>query len=166
MSIGTRWRISVTCSTCTIRQGRFAEAEPIAQEVLDGSRRLLGDEHPDVLLNMHNLATIHDGLGRKREAEQLYLDTLDGERRVLGEAHPSTVITAARLATMYKVEGRFADAETLLLGVVGAFTIQGLPLNAQGSRVDIAGQLVELYDAWGRPGKAAEWRAKAVAKRP
>jgi Tfp pilus assembly protein PilF len=68
-------------------QKRYREAEPLAVEVLDASRRLVGDDHPDTLLALHNLATIKDELGRQSEAEKLYVKTLEAKRRVLGAEH-------------------------------------------------------------------------------
>ena len=38
--------------------GRLAEAEPLFLEALEASRRTLGDEHPDTLKSISNVASI------------------------------------------------------------------------------------------------------------
>lgn len=54
--------------------------------------------------------------------------------------------------------GRSAEAETALLGALRA--IEGdAPVNA-ARRTTAIRRLVALYDAWGQPEKAAEWRGK------
>ncbi len=40
-------------------QGRYTEAEPLLLEALDLTKRLLGDNHPDVALSLNNLAALY-----------------------------------------------------------------------------------------------------------
>jgi serine/threonine protein kinase len=139
-------------------QGRYAEAEPIAINCLEISRRTLGEDHPFTLRAAHNLATIYDIMGRYAQAEALYLSAIRTDIRVLGKTHVQTARTEAALASMYQRQGRFAESEPLALAVHEAYLAT---LGAQSKEVEASiKQLGELYAAWGKPEKAAIWRAK------
>jgi hypothetical protein len=128
--------------------------------LVQGQRRVLGEEHPDTLTNMHNLARLYDGLDRPREAERIYLETIRSRRRVLGDLHPTTILSVSRLAALYQKEGQYAEAEALLLPLTTAPGGASGKLHAQGVDLDTVKQLIDLYDAWKKPAQAAEWRAK------
>ena len=139
-------------------QKRYAEAEPISKQALHISRRVLGEQHPETLIELHNLATIYDKLHRYDQAEPIYLQVIELKRRVLGMPHPKTVVSVRALASMYQSQRRFAEAESLLTAT--------LEVLAATPGVDIPRthallvQLESLYDAWGKPGRIAEWRAR------
>ena len=52
-------RLEAACNLADAlgRQGKFAEAERMQQEVLDLRRRVLGPEHPNTLATVNNLAS-------------------------------------------------------------------------------------------------------------
>ncbi|KAL7800382.1 hypothetical protein V8C43DRAFT_302439 [Trichoderma afarasin] len=80
----------------------------------------LGDEHPETLSSMHNLAYIYGELGRWSEAEQLALQVLHLRRKVLGEEHPDTLASEHSLASIYANQGRWEEAEDLYTSVIKA----------------------------------------------
>lgn len=49
--------------------------------MLDLTRRRLGEQHPETLIAMHNLATTYDRLGRFAEAEAPYTQTITAKRQ-------------------------------------------------------------------------------------
>jgi non-specific serine/threonine protein kinase/serine/threonine-protein kinase len=155
----TAYSMNILLSIYT-RQGRYAQAEPLARAVVESRSRLLDMEHPDALNDLHNLAVIYDKLNRDREAEPLYLEAIRAKRRVLGDLHPTTILTVSRLAAMYQKERRYADAESQLLAILGAPGTVFTNLRLNGVDFDIGRQLVDVYEAWGKPREAAEWRAK------
>ena len=53
--------------------------------------KILGEEHPDTLSSMANLAMARKGLGRDQDAEELMRRTVDLSVKVLGSNHPRTV---------------------------------------------------------------------------
>ncbi len=58
--------------------------------------------------------------------------------------------------------GRHVDAEAVLLEAHGIFEAG---LGALHERtLDTVTRLADLYDAWGKPEQAAEWRAKLPAE--
>ncbi|XRB19427.1 coatomer subunit epsilon [Pseudoscourfieldia marina] len=95
------------------RQGKYADAEPLFREALDGHRRELGDAHPDTLNSINNLATLLMDQGKYDEAEPLFREALDGKRRELGDAHPDTLQSINGLANLLSDQGNYADAESL-----------------------------------------------------
>jgi tetratricopeptide (TPR) repeat protein len=50
----------------------------------------LGAEHPDVAINLNNLASLYYSQGRYSEAEQLYVRALDILFNGLGKTHSTT----------------------------------------------------------------------------
>ena len=89
-------------------------AEPLLDERLEVSRRVLGEEHPDTLASMNNLAVLYLDQGKYAEAEPLLVKALEVGRRVLGEEHPDTLVSMNNLAVLYLDQGQFAEAEPLL----------------------------------------------------
>lgn len=77
---------------------------------------------------------------------------------MLGETHPDTFFTQFGLASLYRKQRRFDEAEVLALEVYRVYQ------TALGENHDhtkqVVNRLVELYEDWGRPEQAAEWRAK------
>ena len=65
-----------------IDQGKYADAEPMYREALDGRRRELGDAHPDTLRSIHNLANLLDDQGKYADAEALLRDHAEKDRRL------------------------------------------------------------------------------------
>jgi non-specific serine/threonine protein kinase/serine/threonine-protein kinase len=142
-------------------QQRYADALPIALEALAARRRALGADHPSTLTSMHNLAFNYEMTGAFREAERWYFDTIDVRRRVLGEMHPSTAISWLGLARVYEKQRRYDESEPLIIAAHEAYR---QTLGADNARTQEAvNVLAKLYDAWGRPGKAAQWRARLLA---
>ena len=65
---------------------------------METRKRVLGEEHPDTLTSIGNLALTYRNQGRWKEAEQLEVQVLEMTKRVLGEEHPSTLTSMANLA--------------------------------------------------------------------
>jgi hypothetical protein len=62
------------------------------------------------------------------------------------------------LGWVYTEQQRYNEAETLLLDAFGLSQRVLGPLDR--STIGSIGKIVELYEAWGKPEKAEEWRAK------
>jgi tetratricopeptide (TPR) repeat protein len=125
----------------------------------EARRTTLGEDDPRTLAGGHNLATIYEKLGRYGEAETMYRRALEGKRRVLGAEHPYTIATVRALAAMYwQRENRRSEAESLLRNAFDGLRKSAHP--DPNSAETLAGQLASLYDAWGKPSQAAEWRKK------
>jgi len=68
---------------------------------METSARMLGEEHPDTLTSMANLALTYRKQGRWKEAEELNMQVMETSIRVLGEEHPSTLTSMANLALIF-----------------------------------------------------------------
>jgi serine/threonine protein kinase/tetratricopeptide (TPR) repeat protein len=78
-------------------------------------RERLGEEHPETLYSMGNVAVVYHRQDRYDEAEALCVETLELSRRVLGEEHPQTLDAMNLLGHVYMKQGRHDEAEQLLV---------------------------------------------------
>jgi hypothetical protein len=60
-------------------------------QVIEKRKKVLGEEHPDTLTSMSNLAFTYYMQRRWREAEELEMQTIEKKKKVLGEEHPDTL---------------------------------------------------------------------------
>jgi Tetratricopeptide repeat len=61
-------------------------------------RRVLGEEHPDTLSSMNNLAFTLQGQGRNDKAVNLISECVRLRNQILGAEHPDTLDSSAALA--------------------------------------------------------------------
>ncbi|KAJ7711427.1 hypothetical protein B0H16DRAFT_599700 [Mycena metata] len=93
--------------------GRFKDAHDIAEQVLEKSQFLLGEDHIDTLSAMGNFAAICSRLGELRKAEELEVLVLEKRTKILGEDHPDTLLAMNNLALTCSGLGEFQKAEKL-----------------------------------------------------
>ncbi|KAL9611396.1 MAG: hypothetical protein Q9167_003937 [Letrouitia subvulpina] len=98
--------------------GRWKEAEELDVQVMETTKRVLGEEHPDTLTSMANLASTYWNQGRWKEAEELEVQVMETTKKVLGEEHPATLTSMANLASTYWNQGRWKEAEGLEVQVM------------------------------------------------
>ena len=77
--------------------------------------RVLGEEHPDTLTSMANLALTCLDQGRWKQAEELDVRVMETRKRVLGEEHPVEYVQ------------RNWPSATDLLSLMSFFDRQGIP---------------------------------------
>ena len=77
-----------------------------------------GEDHPDTLNSMGNLALLHHNQGNLNEAERLYRDALDKMKKKLGPQHPDTLALMNNLASLLQAQGKLSEAKTLLNSVL------------------------------------------------
>jgi tetratricopeptide (TPR) repeat protein/predicted Ser/Thr protein kinase len=145
------------------RQGRYAEAEGLAAQVLAGRRRALGLDHPDSMPSAPDLALAYLSQGKFAQSEPLAREAMaadtkaepDGWQRFRAES-----LVGASLAGKKK----FDEAEPLLLeGYQGMLARKDSMNVPDRYHLDLALRwIVELYQAWGKPAKAAEWAGRKV----
>jgi hypothetical protein len=71
----------------------LSEAEPLYQRALAMYEELVGSEHPDVAVVLHDLAHLSVSQGKSSEAEPLYQRALAIRVQWLGPEHPDTQAT-------------------------------------------------------------------------
>ncbi len=139
-------------------QGRYGEAEPLLREALDVSRRVLGDDHRSTLISKSNLALLLVDLGNAVGAEQMAGEAVVAASETLGAEHWRHGDFLGKHGRALAALQRFDDAESALLEAHGMLQTALGDEHEQTKRV--VGYLADLYDAWSKPDKAAEWRAK------
>lgn len=61
--------------------------------VIETRKRVLGEEHPDTLISMNNLAYTLKSLGGKDDALGLITECHQRRERILGSTHPDFLAT-------------------------------------------------------------------------
>jgi non-specific serine/threonine protein kinase/serine/threonine-protein kinase len=96
------------------QQGRYAEAEPLLREELEGSRRLYGDKDRGTQGAMGNLAALYARQGRYAEAEVLLRDLVAARQARYGEQSPEVANALVGLSLNLLRQGKPAEAEPLM----------------------------------------------------
>lgn len=111
---GLRWMWS-TFGYILCEARKWRAAEDLAMRVIVASSSLLGDEHPDAISAVANLATIYYSQGRWIEAEVLDVKVCEMSLRVLGREHSDTVTAMENLAATYRNLQRSRQEQELRL---------------------------------------------------
>jgi len=143
------------------RQGKYALAEMHAAQALAGQRHTLGSEHPDTIDSAVELALAYQSQGKFAESEPLAREAVAFDRKTEaddGRRFRSESLLGASLAGQKK----YAEAEPLLLeGYRGMMARKDRIPASDWYYLDRAREwIVQLYQAWGKPEKAAEWSKK------
>ncbi|KAJ7931934.1 P-loop containing nucleoside triphosphate hydrolase protein, partial [Mycena leptocephala] len=93
--------------------GRYEEAKELDLTVLEQRKHFQGDDHPDTLRAMGNLASTYHTSGKFHKAEELEFLVLEKRRQVLGDDHPDTLLAMGNLGWTYHQLGQFQKAEEL-----------------------------------------------------
>jgi tetratricopeptide (TPR) repeat protein len=146
---------------------QYAAAEPWRRKALALARKQGG---ADTLAYATDLALLGRNLFQQhkwQDAEPVLRECLSLREK---QAPDSWVTPNARslLGVAHLGQGRYADAEPLLLdGYAGLKKHEAImPRAARNCLTEALERLVQLYDSWGQPKKAARWRQelKTVGK--
>jgi serine/threonine protein kinase/Tfp pilus assembly protein PilF len=121
------------------------------------SRKVFGENDDQYFRARNAIGSILLALKRPAEAEP-HLRVVYDAFRVAGPGDQRTFAAAGRLGDCLIAMSKYGDAEPILIE-----NYEVLQAGKQTPRrvVQAAGnRLVRLYDAWGKPDKAAEWREK------
>ncbi|KZP29728.1 hypothetical protein FIBSPDRAFT_946607 [Athelia psychrophila] len=91
---------------------KYAEAETLYQQALEGQEQQLGADHPSTLATAHNLSVLYMRQGNHDNAAALFQRALVQQRQ-LGADHPETLYTVHNLAVLYNNQGYYDAAESL-----------------------------------------------------
>jgi tetratricopeptide (TPR) repeat protein len=91
-------------------QHRWADAEGYHLKALAMDEKVLGSSHPDVAVELYNLATIYTNQHRYREAEPLFQRALAINEGILGANHPRVAATLSNYAHLLDKTGRRREA--------------------------------------------------------
>src|SRR5262249_39817741 len=91
-----------------------SEAIVLAEKVWDVRRKKHGDDHPQAIDAMGNLAYVYQGGYKMKQALALYEQARDEIVPKLGPYHPQTLKRPSELGHMYRAYGRLPEAIALL----------------------------------------------------
>jgi CHAT domain-containing protein/Tfp pilus assembly protein PilF len=100
-------------------QRKYAEAIPLAEQVLGLTKESLGSDNLTIGLEIEILAGLYDKVGRYRPAEQLYLEALEITRKSAGLESKEAAEALKRLALIYYDMGEYGSMESRLQEELG-----------------------------------------------
>ncbi|HZW11315.1 MAG TPA: serine/threonine-protein kinase [Phycisphaerales bacterium] len=109
-SPGLEARIRHTLGNAFSALGDLTEADRQLPVAYDLRRRTLGDDHPETLRVLGNLASLRQAQGRLAEAEQLGTRAIETYRRIGQQEAPAALGVMNNLAQVYRDLGRTREA--------------------------------------------------------
>ena len=142
------------------RQGNYPLAETCAAQALDGRRHALGSESPDTIASQADLALAYLSEGKFAEGEPLAREAL--EKEAVWPDSWQRFRAESLLGASLAGERKPAEAEPLLLdGYQGMLARKDRIAVPDQYHLELAHRwLIQLYEDWGKPAKAAEWMKK------
>lgn len=147
-----------------LQWGRLPEAEKEIEEASRIQGRVLPAGHPGQAATLLLEGKLKLKQGKHAEAEKPIQAAIAIREKALGTAHWQTQYARAALAECWSAAGRHAEAEPLLLAAHDAVKRSFAPSHPR--TIEVLEAIVALYEAWGKPERAAERRQALPASRP
>ena len=145
------------------KDGKYVDSARLNVLSLKIDRVLFGDEHPDTLTSMGNLALTYRKQGKLSEAAELEGTALKARKRTLGEEHPDTLRSMSNLASTYWEQGKLSEAAELEEVVLEA---RKRTLGEEHpDTLTSMGNLASTYRKQGKLSEAAELEGTALKAR-
>src|SRR6266849_943729 len=146
-----------------LRQGKYTEGTPVAQEAVRVAEATFGPAHDNVAIALNNLAALYKAQGKYAEAEPLYRRSMAILLKVHGPEPPDVAKSLNNLALLYWAQGRYREAEPLYKR---SLAIQEKALGPEHPDVAISlNNLALLYDKQGRYDEAEPLYKRGLAIR-
>ena len=148
-----------------LRQGKYAQAEPLLTKALEVQRRVLDAKDPSTTNTKAALAGMWLLQRRYADTEPLLREALNDYEQLPDRWE--RYLIQSMLGGSLAGQQKYIEAEPLLLsGYQGTIQQEArIPENTL-SEVETAGdRIVQLYQDWGKPEQAAEWREKVNARK-
>ncbi|HWE37864.1 MAG TPA: tetratricopeptide repeat protein [Isosphaeraceae bacterium] len=141
--------------------GRWDDAEPLLRDLLAQGRKTLPPDSPDLAAILAHLGLSQLHLGRWPETETTLRECLKIRAAKLPD-HWSRFNTMSQLGGALLGQGRHAEAEPLIVEGYEGLKARAATIPPRGKPrlPEAAEQVVRLYESWGKPEKAAAWRAR------
>jgi serine/threonine protein kinase len=144
---------------------KYDAAETYAAQALAGWRRTLGPDSPSTVVSEADLALAYLSQGKFAEGEPLAREALETNRKNQPD-NWQRYYDESLLGACLAGQKKYAEAEPLLVsGYHGmeARKDQIFDVPDKHQLDSFGGWIVRLYQAWGKPEKAKEWREKIKA---
>ncbi len=138
--------------------GRYSEADEKIDRVLQNYRRNSNPKYISFATALSVRGLILSRLGKSDEAEQSLREALTLREANLPAAHFMTALTRGALGECLTAQKRYAEAESLLLDSFHSLERSQGPDNPR-TRLALE-RLITLYDKWGKPQTAGEYRRR------
>lgn len=108
-----------------MKQGKFYETEPIAQECYQLSKRILGPEAEQTLRAMKHLAMVYANVGRKQEGDSLEFEALRLREKVLAPNNPSLATSLQNCAIILSDRRQYDESLKFLRRALAIRIVNG-----------------------------------------
>ncbi len=156
-------RFRLTIGSAYRKLGFFDDAEPHVRLSLETRLEQLGENDPETLRAMHQLAMILHDQGKIYEAAHMYEEVLSKLREVLGRFHRDTLRAMNNLALVYhyELDNRQKDAEALYQEALAGQQEMLGKIDIETIRTQT--NLATLYSMTGRVAEARILLVNAIA---
>ena len=139
-------------------QGKYEESAAALNEAMEITRPALGADHPRMIRFLVALAMVRMDQGQPKVAEPMLRHALAVRERTIPPGDFGMGQVKSILGADLVKLGRYDEAESLLLDAHGIFEKwSSSPDEIREGKTTLT-RLVALYEAWGRPDKAAAYR--------
>ena len=142
------------------KQGRYAESFPYYSQVLKQTETSLGRQHKFVHIALVRMAAVLSHLKDDAAAEPIWREAIELWKSNLTPDDPRywrIADTQNALGGSLIALGRYEEADAILLESRRALhTAENVPDNIKPEALR---RIIKLYEHWGKPDKAAEYRA-------
>jgi tetratricopeptide (TPR) repeat protein len=113
-------------------KAKVQQSREMGEAAAAGRARVLGEEHPDRMSTLNNLAAVYRELGMFKEADAITLKDIEVSVRLLGEEHPNTITAIANMGNGLRARKRCDEAIVYLERALRSAR-KSLPPDAQGT---------------------------------
>ena len=92
------------------KSANYTEAIRLCAYGVEIIKKILGEEHPDYVASLSNLASFYSKIGNNTEAMKLCGQALEINRKIYGEGHPSYATTLNNYALYNAYNGNYTEA--------------------------------------------------------
>ena len=108
--LGIISRLAASC----IKTSQYEEAENLYKDCLEKVKLMKGENHPDTIATMMNLANVYVPQNKFVEAEGIRKECLAKSIVIRGKDHISTLSCMINLAVSYSIQSKFDEAKKML----------------------------------------------------
>jgi non-specific serine/threonine protein kinase/serine/threonine-protein kinase len=138
-------------------QGRYDDSEQMFRKALAIQTKVYGEAHPRLAVTFTNLASVLQRKGDYRGAEPLYRRSIELNRKAFPEGDWQIATIKSLLGGCLVADHQYVEAEPLLLE---SYPIIKSNFGPAHNRTQVAARrIVDLYNGWGKPQKAAPYAA-------
>lgn len=144
-----------------LRTNNLPKAEEYFRQVLEMDKKTMGEANPKLAGITQNLGVVFTREKKFREAEEYLRDALSLKLKTFPANHWEVATTKNLLGACFMDEGNYRVAEPLLVESQAIIETQFGPKHDR-TRVATT-RVVTLYERWGKPDRAARYRAELEA---